>query len=89
MHLQLSNNMSVPIRWVFALLAGCSVFICTAITLGMYFGARDATATELTLRVNKLENEIAVISLVDRRLARIEGALEIKVPREERLPASQ
>lgn len=84
----IDDDSNVPLKWVFALLAGCSVFIGTAVSAGIYFGARDAKAEGLVERVTKLEASVDAMSLVDRRLARIEGALGVKVPAEDRLPAS-
>ncbi len=85
----LSEETKIPLKWVIALLIGASGFVGSAVAIGMYFGSRDANAAGLANRVAKLENEVAVFYLVDRRLARIEGALNIRVPEADRLPASK
>ncbi len=84
----LSEETSVPMKWLVALLVGCASFTGGAVFVGMYFGGRDANASAITLRVERLEVAVDAMSLVDRRLARIEGALHIPVPEEDRLPAA-
>jgi hypothetical protein len=84
----ITDETKVPLKWVIALLGGASVFVGSAVGLGMYFGARDANAQGLSRRVDKLEAAVETISVVDRRLARIEGALHVTVPAEDRIPAS-
>lgn len=82
----LSEETGVPLRWVFGLLIGCATFTSIAVGTGMYFGTRDARADGLVERVTKLEQAIDAISVVDRRLARIEGALGIGM-QNQRMPA--
>lgn len=80
----LHDETKIPLKWAFALLTGASLFVGSAVGLGMYFGSRDAEGAALAERVAKLEQEIPTITLVDRRLARIEGALGVKAPEDER-----
>lgn len=85
---ELTEKTGVPLGWLFTLLAGCATFTGTAVFIGMYFGGQSADAKAITVRVERLEVSVDAMSLVDRRLARIEGALHIPVPEEDRLPAS-
>ncbi len=87
--MQLSEETNVPMRWVFILLAGASAFVGTAVGLGVYFGSRDAKAENVVQRVEKLEADVDVLNVLDRRLLRLEIRAGIDVPKEDRLPASQ
>lgn len=84
----LNDDTSVPMKWLIALLVGCASFTGGAVFVGMYFGGRDANASAIVLRVERLEVAVDAMGMVDRRLARIEGALHIPIPEEDRLPAS-
>jgi hypothetical protein len=83
------TSVKLPIKTVLALLAGCATFTGGAVKLGEYVGGSAVQAADIERRVAVVEQRVNVISLVDRRLARIEGALHVRVPEEERLPAGK
>lgn len=84
---QLSDETAVPLKWLLALLAGCATFTGGAVFTGMYFGGRDANASALTQRVDRLEEAVKQIPQIAQGVARLEGAMGT-LPSEERLPAS-
>lgn len=92
MDLRLDDETSVPVKWVYALLAAGLAFMGTAVGLGMYFGARDARADQINERVSHLEADLASVGLlagrVDRRLFRLEIKAGVDVPQADRIPAS-
>lgn len=83
----LSEKTKIPIGWVFALLVGCAGFTGTAISLGTYFGGRDANAAALAARLSDAEQRLTVLERVELRLGRIEGKLGIFNPPEDSLRA--
>lgn len=83
--LEVSDETGIPLKWVFALLGGASIFIASAVTVGMYMGSLESKASTNEKRIEKLEQDVEAISLIDRRLARIEGALGVKAPASERI----
>lgn len=89
MKLNLSDDTRVPIRWVFALLVGCASTMGGAVLIGNYVGNNEARAQAVDKRILSLEAALESIPMIDRRLARIEGAQGIQVPKAERFPASK
>lgn len=85
---KISDETNVPLKWVFAVIMGCGVTLATAVIIGKYVGNNDARASAHERRLTDLEETLRVIPLIDRRLARIEGASGVKAPAKDRFPAS-
>lgn len=85
--IKISDNTTIPIGWVFALLVGCASFSVAAVKAGEYIGGNDASAAAISMRVDKLEDAVKKIPEIAEGVARLEGAMGTKP--DERKPANK
>jgi hypothetical protein len=78
----IGEKTKLPLTW--AVIVGSAV-----LAVGITFGTLASLAASNERRITKLEADSETIARIDRRLARIEGAQGIMIPREDRLPSAQ